>query len=223
VSPPGGQGQGEIRPYRPDDEAAVRRIAVDTAFFGQPVEAYLDDGGLFYDFFYAYYTRYEADHGWIAELEGQTVGFLMGCPDTRRKAVAWARDELPRLAIRLLSGKYRLGGKTWRYLLSQAGAAARQELALVDLQAYPAHLHVNVAADRRGLGLGRRLLAAYLEQLRREGSPGVHLRTTSLNRTACRLYEQAGFRLLAAHPTRAWQRLVTIPVENRLYGLRLNP
>jgi ribosomal protein S18 acetylase RimI-like enzyme len=215
--------QVEIRKYRKGDERAVRQIAADTAFFGQPVEAYLDDRELFCDFFYAYYTRNEAEHGWIAEVQGQVQGFLMGCPDTRRRARNWAKLELPVLARQLLQGKYHLGRKTWQYLFTLARSAVRQEVLHVDLERYPAHLHVNVAEGKRGLGLGRQLLEACIKQLRQEDSRGVHLNTTSLNRAACRLYEQTGFQILESCPTRAWERFIDIPVENLAYGLQLNP
>lgn len=47
---PGVTGRAAIvRPYRPDDREAVRRIYADTAFFGAPVETYWDDRDLFAD------------------------------------------------------------------------------------------------------------------------------------------------------------------------------
>lgn len=42
---------------------------------------------------------------------------------------------------------------------------------------FPAHLHVNVAERYRGSGLGSRLIETFVDRLRREGSPGVHVIT----------------------------------------------
>lgn len=40
-----------IRPYYPNDRDALFRIAGDTAFFGNPIEAYMEDRRLFLDAF----------------------------------------------------------------------------------------------------------------------------------------------------------------------------
>ncbi len=40
-----------VRPYEATDREAVHRIAADTAFFGDPIERYLDDRQHFLDLF----------------------------------------------------------------------------------------------------------------------------------------------------------------------------
>lgn len=42
---------------------------------------------------------------------------------------------------------------------------------------YPAHLHVNCRFDARGQGLGTRLIAEFIGELRRRACPGVHVVT----------------------------------------------
>lgn len=44
---------------------------------------------------------------------------------------------------------------------------------------YPAHLHINVDESWRRAGLGARLITAFCDDARREGSPGVHVVTAS--------------------------------------------
>ncbi len=41
-------------------------------------------------------------------------------------------------------------------------------------EAYPAQLHINVAAQARGQGVGRQLIEAFVAHARAEGAPGVH-------------------------------------------------
>lgn len=209
-----------VRPYAPADRAAVHRIAADTAFFGRPVEAFLEDRRLFGDLFFRYYTDWEPEHGWVSCAGEEVVGFLMGCVDPAKHR-RWSRQALREVAWRMVRGGYRCGPLTWRYLRASIQARLGREKPPVDLAAYPAHLHVNVAAPWRGYGLGQRLLENYLEQLRRLGVPGVHLYTTSLNEAACQLYLRMGFRLLGARRTHLWDHLVDQPVESRCYGLRL--
>jgi ribosomal protein S18 acetylase RimI-like enzyme len=208
-----------VRPFEPTDRRTVHRIAADTAFFGAPVETFLDDRQVFCDAFPAYYTDQEPEHAWVACVQGEVVGFLLGCVDTAQQQ-AWFRKTLPGLLGRAVRGIYRVGKRTLVYTAQITRTALRGEFTHVDLTAYPAHLHINLEAGSRGLGLGRRLIEAYLGQLRALGVPGVHLETTSQNEVACHLYRKVGFELLDTRLTRLWKRYVPVPVENRCYGLK---
>jgi ribosomal protein S18 acetylase RimI-like enzyme len=215
-----------IRPYRPTDRDAVHQIAADTAFFGAPVEAFLEDRRLFLDAFYRYYTEFEPQYAWVAIAaadggEGPVVGFLTGCLDTARQQRFFIRKLIPGALWGALSGRYRLGPKTWRYTGRLFREALLGALPKADLQAYPAHLHINVEASWRGKGLGRKLLLNYLDQIQQAGAGGVHLETTSQNTAACRLYEKLGFQRVSAHSTRLWEGYIHHPVENRVYARRL--
>jgi ribosomal protein S18 acetylase RimI-like enzyme len=210
-----------VRPYRAGDREAVFRIAAYTAFFGEPVEAFLDDRALFCDFFYAYYTDLEPDHGWVACAGEEVVGFLMGSTDTRSRPRRWMIRIFPRILPRFILGGYRLGRATLRYGVNLMQGELRGEHLAVDVTAYPAHLHINVSSSWRGQGLGRQLMDAYLGQMRALKIPGVHLSTTSANAAACLLYEGLGFQLLSACPTRRWEGLIQAPIEERIYGIRL--
>lgn len=217
-------GNGAVRPYQPVDREAVLRIAADTAYFGEPIEAYFDDRQLFCDAFYGYYTDYEPEHGWVAvtgDSGGGVIGFLMGSTDPLRQNRAFIQKILPRVVLRSLTGRYRFGLRTLRYVTGLAGAWLRGELPGVDLSIYPAHLHINLSAEWRRFGLGQRLIEMYLEQLGRLGLSGVHLKTTTQNMAACSLYEKMGFTLLDSRPTRLWRNYFQRPVYNLCYGLKL--
>jgi ribosomal protein S18 acetylase RimI-like enzyme len=210
-----------IRPYQPSDREDVLRIAADTAFFGEPIEKYMEDWQVFSDAFYSYYTDVEPGYSWIAEVDGKVAGFLAGCPDSRARAGLYIRNILPALLRSLIHGKYRIGPLTRDYLRRLVGAGFRRETPRADLNIYPAHLHINLDADFRGRGTGRKLMTAYLDQLRHSNVAGVHLMTTSMNLAACHLYESMGFRLLDARQTRMWEGIMEGYVENRCYGLIL--
>ncbi|MFA5873337.1 MAG: GNAT family N-acetyltransferase [Anaerolineales bacterium] len=210
-----------IRPYQPADRQPVFRIGADTAFFGAPIEAYMEDRNAFLDAFYAYYTDLEPEHAWVACADGEVVGFLAGCVNTRLHNRKLLRVILPRLTGNLLRGKYHFGKRSLHYFSGLLGGLLRREFTRVDLDTFPAHLHINVESAWRGYKLGQRLMEAYLGQLRELGITGVYLDTTSLNEVACRLYEKIGFRLLDARPDRFWAKWFGHPVENRCYGLKL--
>ncbi len=210
-----------VRPFELHDRQPLLQIGADTAFFGAPIEAYMEDRRIFMDAFYAYYTDYEPQHAWVACANNQVVGFLTGCVDSKAHHRVFLSKILPAVVWKFLTGQYHPGPKTWQYVRAAAGAARRGEIAGADEKRYPAHLHINLLPAWRGLGLGRGLMEAYLNQLSSLGVPAVHLQTTSLNAAACRLYEKAGFHLLDARPTRMYAHLVDGPVENRCYGLEL--
>jgi len=210
-----------VRPYRPEDRAAVFRIAADTAFFGEPIEAYFEDRHLFCDAFYSYYTDLEPENGWVACAEGRVIGFIVGSTDTKAYQRRLMRHILPPVVLRFLRGAYHPGPQAWRYLRALAAAAVHREFPHADLDRYPAHLHINLEAGWRGYGLGRRLMEAFIQRLKSMNVSGVHLHTTSMNRAACGLYRSCGFDLLDSRVTRIWAHLIREPVENRCYGLTL--
>jgi ribosomal protein S18 acetylase RimI-like enzyme len=209
-----------IRPYQSADRAELHRIAADTAFFGAPIETYMEDRRLFLDVFYAYYTDTEPQRAWVADAGDGLAGFLTGCIDTVQQH-RFARAQAFALVPRVLRGYYQVGPLARRYLLALLSAGLRGEFNSIDLNTYPAHLHINVDANWRGHGLGRRLIATYLDQLRDLGIAGVHLETTDQNVAACHLYEQLGFELIAQRRTRVWAHRLDQPVEMRAYGLKL--
>jgi ribosomal protein S18 acetylase RimI-like enzyme len=97
----------------------------------------------------------------------------------------------------------------------------RLRVPYVDLSPYPAHLHINTRADRRGTGVGSALMKAYLDQLRNENVPGVHLETSSENKIAVPWYEKLGFQWLQSIPTDVYLHSVGHSVDLLLYGMRL--
>jgi ribosomal protein S18 acetylase RimI-like enzyme len=210
-----------IRHYQPSDTAVVLEISADTAFFGEPVEAFLEDRRLFTDAFTAYYLEFEARFAWVAETSGSVTGFLLGCADTRSQSRHWRGYVLQQVLLNALMGRYRLGRKTASFAWGMFLEAIRGEEVKADLYIYPAHLQIDVKAGFRGQGVGRMLIEAYLHQLRQLNILGVYLETTSHNEAACHLYEKVGFQLLDERLNRFWTHMLGYAVDNRSYGLKL--
>lgn len=61
---------------------------------------------------------------------------------------------------------------------------------------YPAHLHINLTATCRGLGVGGRLISAFAETVRTADLPGLHVVTGADQRNVS-FYTRAGFREIA--------------------------
>lgn len=209
----------EIRRYCPQDREPVWTLVADTAFFGEPVETFLDDRRLYGAAFAAYYTDYEPERLWVAERAEGVVGYVMGCGDSRRRMRIARACILPAVLSEVLRGHYRVGPKTLRHVLRMVQEYLERSVPTVSLEQFPGHLHISVAASARGQGIGRALLETALAQFWETGVRGVHLLTTDRNQAACHLYEALGFRLLDARPTRRWRGFVAGSVENRAYGI----
>ena len=210
-----------IRGYVIDDRDAIMVIAGDTAFFGEPVEALMEDRELFFDAFYAFFFDHETTTCWVAEHNEIVVGFLAGSVNANRQQ-EWSMFHIyPQIALGIILRKYHIGRKTLKYVAGLVGQAMRGEFPFTDTRLFPAHLHINVASNSRGLGIGRKLLEAYLQQLRSLGVKGVHLHTTDQNVSACILYEKMGYQLQDKRKTKNWIPLLGKMVENRCYALKL--
>lgn len=72
------------------------------------------------------------------------------------------------------------------------------------LDRYPAHLHVNVAAEWQGQGIGRALVARAIEACRSSGAKGIHV-VTAADAPNLGFYEKCGLTPVAkrAHGGRA--------------------
>jgi ribosomal protein S18 acetylase RimI-like enzyme len=211
-----------IRPYHPDDREGLFKIASDTAFFGKPIEKYLEDRRIFQDAFYSYYTDYEPEHCWVAMANDKVVGFITGCVDTQKKDKIVNKKINPKVLFLLLTGYYKIGPKGRQYLWRMWHSKRKHLYPAVNLEKYPAHLHINVSEQWRGNGIGIRLMRVFLDQLTYLQIPGVHLGTTSENEVACKLYEKLGFQLIEEKPSTMWEGIIDHPVQNRAYGLLLS-
>ncbi|WP_322791748.1 GNAT family N-acetyltransferase [Bellilinea sp.] len=210
-----------IRPFQKADRDALLKVAANTAFFGDPVEYFMEDRRIFLDAFYVYYTDHEPEHSWVATYEECVIGFLTGCFDTTLQREFTARVLEPKTLRGALSGKYRMGKKFFRYLLNYSMSKIRSPKNHLDLLQYPAHFHINIIKEWRGKGIGKNLIERFLDQLKAADICGVHLQTTSYNKAALYLYEKMGFQLLFSTHSYLWQNVVNEPIFELTYGMKL--
>ncbi len=208
-----------IRPYTPQDRDAVWTLVADTAFFGAPVEAFLEDRALYCSLFAAYYTDYESERLWVAEANGVVLGYIMGCGDSRKRLRIFLTRILPGVVGGVLRHRYTIGRKALAYACRALREVFAGKALTAIMAQFPGHLHTGVAASARGQGIGRALLETSLRQFWATGVCGVHLVTTDHNQVACHLYESVGFRLLDTYRTRLWNGFVQ-DVQTRIYGIK---
>jgi hypothetical protein len=166
-----------IRPYRATDRPVVRDIACRTAFRNAGSDAVFEDRELFADYWTRYYTDVEPGAIWIADREGQVVGYLCGCTNSRRFVRQMAGQIVPRVLAgagwRLATGRYRRSSS--RRFLRWVMWRAWRETPPVPLDVYPAHLHVNLIRGGYGEGLFSRLIMVFLDSLAAQGVERLHV------------------------------------------------
>ena len=214
-----------VRPYRRLDRARVRYICCETGFLGDPQEAVFAGRELFADLWSGYWTDYEPESAFVAEVEGRVEGYVLGCLDTRRQLRIWERRIVPVVGVKMLATGW------WRWAINRHFIRAMRRSARQGeldwpmreiLARYPAHLHTNIADPAlRGQGLGGAMMKAHFQYLHQHGITGVHLGTTSHNRRAVPFYYHLGFQLLhQAHATiRGSNATFTVLTSNVGYGV----
>ncbi|WP_234553411.1 GNAT family N-acetyltransferase [Thermus caliditerrae] len=200
-----------LRPAREEDLPAIAKLSHDTLLLGRAGERVFPSRELWGELFVAPYLR-RGCCNLVAEEEGAVLGYILGaCGDLA--LACYLLPRLPRLFFRLLLGRY---GPVWphvryllRLLLYPGPKASRRR--------YPAHLHIAVSPEAQGKGLGKALLAAFLNCLQSKGVKGVQLSTTRANAAARRLYQALGFRLHAKKASPFWAPYHGHPVIHEVW------
>ena len=211
-----------VRPYSASDWAHIRRLCCETADRGEPVERFFPEREVFADLVLAYYTDYEPEATWVAESEGQVIGYLTGCLNHRRywRLMIWCI--IPQAVLKALGRGLLFSGQTWLLL----GAGLQTVLGGgfwrdVPLHCYPAHLHVNVQQGFRGQRVGCRLVEQFCKQMKAAHLAGVHAAVRQDNAAACAFFERMGFTLLSRHPVIQVEDGVHRLGYTRIYGKRV--
>ncbi|WP_245588520.1 GNAT family N-acetyltransferase [Deinococcus pimensis] len=218
VTPPP-TGAPLVRPALAGDLDVIGRIAYLTGYFGESASRYFPDERLFRHLWVNpyYLVPQQVSVRFVADVPGETLGYIVGVTDQVAYERALRFTLLRQVLPNLLRGRYRALPGCVPYLtrisLFPTPHAPRG--------AYPAHLHLNLLPEARGLGLGRALLTAFVDELRARGVPGVQLSTTAENEAALALYAKAGFEVLAERALPVWTPWLGRPATHVLMGLKL--
>jgi GNAT superfamily N-acetyltransferase len=143
----------------------------------------------------SYYPDYEPESLFVAEVEGQAVGALLGAVDTGKFENIYRTRIRPLLIRRLLTGAY--GKPGWLPAIVRTEWANREVKAgFVDRSLYPAHLHIGVLPTYRRQRIGSKLMTAYGEYLLSLGNPGYHLFASSFQPLGIAFYQKFELKLL---------------------------
>ncbi|MGI5220166.1 GNAT family N-acetyltransferase [Nocardia sp. CA-290969] len=182
-----------IRTFRPSDRTALQELATRAAQ-GSPTETLWGHPESEAAIYLEPYMDLEPESLFLAEADGELLGYLTGCVDTAAFPSEDARIAHAIRAHRLILRR-RPAAFFARSALDAAGAALRRTPTAGEIHdpRWPAHLHINVAPEARGTGAADGLMQHWFERLRSVGSPGCHLQTLVENTRAVRFFERTGF------------------------------
>lgn len=181
-----------VRPYRSADRDAVRAIAYQAGYMGDPPDWYWRDRTSFAEIWTSYYTDREPESAFVAERAGRVVGYLLGCVESTRAPSP--AEALGRQVVRhILLLRPGTAGFLWRSMWDTARQRHAPNGVLLDPR-WPSHLHTNLLREARGSGVGSRLMQAWPSRLRELASPGCHLATLAENTRAVAFFARHGFR-----------------------------
>lgn len=167
--------------FSAEDWSRIRAICCDTGRSGEPIEE--NRRPFFGEHWVGPYQALLPDWVYIYrdDQSGEILGYLTGCPDSKRFERQKLKRFVPKLVARVLSRRFEWNEDTKRFLkrafkvekapdqFFSKGLHRKLE------RDFPAHLHINFDARARGKGAGRALIDAFVADLRERGVPGLHV------------------------------------------------
>lgn len=187
-----------IRKAIPTDWKRIHEICCKTANTGAPID--LARWPFFGELWTGPYRILLPHWTYVAELRGQIVGYLTGCPHTTRFELLRKLFFIPRLLVLVFFRRYAWNNDSRRFVRrvlklekSPEGCFSPMTHQLLKKQ-YPAHLHINLDASARSLGVGRKLMLRFEEDLKAKNLfQGIHV---FCGLSPVPFYEKTGFKLI---------------------------
>jgi GNAT superfamily N-acetyltransferase len=209
-----------VRSYQLADRPAVR-VLYGTDEFARPrliqkyprMSEYLADS-------MSHYLDYEPESTFVAEADGHIVGALLGAVDTLHCEQVYEPKIRRMLIKRCLSGAY--GWPGWLLAIYRTELASRHtEAPSMDLQQYPAHLHIGILPAWRRQGIGTALMAQFSNYLRHRDIAGFHLYASSFHPLGIAFYRKVGLPHMGQFEWRFHDGFEWLTVTEHIFGQRL--
>lgn len=186
-----------IRKFKDTDREDTRRISCQTAFPQKHREDIFEDKEILADFLTLYFTDYEPDSCFVADIKEKVVGYIFGSTDTAVMRRIFSVKIMPRLIVKAVHRGTLFKSTTRRFLLHLVVSFLKGEFFLPDFsKQYPATLHVNVNEDFRRQRIGTQLVEYYIGFLKEKRVGGIHFGVMS--EAAKNFFTRFGFDVLFA-------------------------
>lgn len=171
---------GIIRKFQAGDREEVRKLCCLTAFMGEPSSLFFEGDEVFADAITLYFTDYEPESCFVADCQEKVRGYLIGTKDVSVTNRILQKTIIPQLFMKAITSGIFLKYKNLRFFWHCLASLTKGEFIAPDFsKVYPATLHINIEEGFRGMGIGARLIEAYMDYLTTGGVRGVHFATIS--------------------------------------------
>lgn len=185
-----------IRKGKAEDLEALYAIALLTGDNGQDASRLYGDPHMIGHIYAAPYLMVDGGFCFVAEDEAGVCGYVVGTADTEVFARTLEQEWWPALRKRYpepdAADRAHWSPDEWRAHLFHHPEMPPRAV----VEAYPAHLHMNLLARARGHGLGRRLLGAALRHLADLGADHVHVGAGWTEAGGAAFWQACGFEVL---------------------------
>jgi len=182
-----------IRSYKSADTSAVYEICLKTGNSGQDATHLFSDPLVLGHLYVGPYMKFEPQSVFILEDDQGPCGYIMGVLDSQTY-YQWMHSEwLPK--IRVDYKKPTGNPDTWdetEKITNLLFHPVSQRL----LPDFPSHLHIDLLSRAQGKGQGKLMMDRFIDYLRYNKIPGVHLELSSKNDRAFNFYRKYGMQEL---------------------------
>ncbi len=188
------------RALKPQDIPLLRQLCCDVANRGKPVESIFPDRVLVADLLTNYYTRYEPSATFVAEAEGQVVGYINGCLDNRRYGLAMFWIIVPGVLLKAFKRGTFFNPIFWQHIAAMLRNWRRLfSWRRTSFNSHQGHMHIGIAETHRHQHIGERLVNALCDYARTKGAHEISASVHDANTAACRFFEKLGFTVRERH------------------------
>ena len=182
-----------IRSYKSADTSAVYEICLKTGNSGQDATHLFSDPLVLGHIYVGPYMEFEPQSVFILEDDQGPCGYIMGVLDSQTY-YQWMHSEwLPKIRVdyKKPTGNPDIWDETEK-ITNLLFHPVSQRL----LPAFPSHLHIDLLSRAQGKGQGKLMMDRFIDYLRYNKIPGVHLELSSSNDRAFNFYHKYGMQEL---------------------------
>jgi GNAT superfamily N-acetyltransferase len=209
-----------IRRFEKKDREQLRSISHDTAFMGQPATLFFEGREVLCDALSLYFTDYEPEASFIAEVNSKVIGYLIGAKNKVIAESVFKKKIMPGLFWKALQSGIFFNKKNIIFIFSCLKALLKGELSDPDFtKEYPATFHINLQKEFRGQNIGTALIESYLAYLKEKRVIGVHLAT--LSQAGADFFSKQSFQLLYKGKRPYFRHILHKDVPLFIFGKKL--
>jgi len=182
-----------IRSYKSADTSAAYEICLKTGNSGQDATHLFSDPLVLGHIYVGPYMEFEPQSVFILEDDQGPCGYIMGVLDSQTY-YQWMHSEwLPKIRVdyKKPTGNPDIWDETEK-ITNLLFHPVSQRL----LPDFPSHLHIDLLSRAQGKGQGKLMMDRFIDYLRYNKIPGVHLELSSSNDRAFNFYRKYGMQEL---------------------------